>query len=299
MTGKRKRYSADFKAKVALEALKGELTLSQLATKHGVHQTMIAGWRKQAVEGLAGVFSGKAEASDGLREGELDNEMADATREIVGREYRGQARPLAQSGDTRLCFQISQKALRSRGITADVLELLPLNEALMEVAEERSELPATHLREERTLYTPAFAGPPVAAIIAAIAARGYVYPPDIIRSYHVALHTKPLVILPGISGTGKTRLTRLYADAVHSIAPGADNPYYLAVAVQPDWHNARDLLGYYNALTERFQPTPTLCMLLRAAADPANPYFICLDEMNLARPEYYLCLLYTSPSPRD
>jgi len=122
----------------------------------------------------------------------------------------------------------------------------------------------------------------------AIAARGYVYPSDIIRSYHVALHTKPLVILPGISGTGKTRLTRLYADAVHSIAPGADNPFYLAVAVQPDWHNARDLLGYYNALTERFQPTPTLRMLLRAAADPANPYFICLDEMNLARPEYYL-----------
>jgi putative transposase len=59
MTGKRKRYSADFKAKVALEALKGELTLSQLAAKHGVHQTMIAGWRKQAIEGLAGVFTGK------------------------------------------------------------------------------------------------------------------------------------------------------------------------------------------------------------------------------------------------
>ncbi|WP_293904486.1 transposase, partial [Phenylobacterium sp.] len=62
MTGKRKRYSADFKAKVALEALKGDLTLSQLAAKHGVHQTMIAAWRKQAVEGLAGVFSGRAEA---------------------------------------------------------------------------------------------------------------------------------------------------------------------------------------------------------------------------------------------
>jgi hypothetical protein len=47
---------------VALEALKGEVTLSQLATKHGGHQTMIAAWRKQAVEGLTGVFSGKAEA---------------------------------------------------------------------------------------------------------------------------------------------------------------------------------------------------------------------------------------------
>lgn len=73
MTGKRKRYSVEFKAKVALGALKGELTLSQLATKHGVYQTMIASWRKQAVEGLAGVFSGKAEASEGAREGEIDS----------------------------------------------------------------------------------------------------------------------------------------------------------------------------------------------------------------------------------
>ena len=41
MMGKRKRYSAEFKAKIALEALRGELTVSQLATKHGVHQTLI------------------------------------------------------------------------------------------------------------------------------------------------------------------------------------------------------------------------------------------------------------------
>jgi transposase len=76
MTGKRKRkrkrYSADFKAKVALEALNGELTLSQLATKHGVHQTMIAAWRKQAIEGLSGVFSGKAEAAFGPPQYPLD-----------------------------------------------------------------------------------------------------------------------------------------------------------------------------------------------------------------------------------
>jgi len=46
MMGKRKRYSAEFKAKVALEALRGELTVSQLATKHGVHLTMIGGWKR-------------------------------------------------------------------------------------------------------------------------------------------------------------------------------------------------------------------------------------------------------------
>ena len=62
MTGKRKRYSAEFKAKVALEALRGELTTAQLATKHGIHQTMVGEWKKQAIEGLAAVFAGRAEA---------------------------------------------------------------------------------------------------------------------------------------------------------------------------------------------------------------------------------------------
>lgn len=91
MTGKRKRYSADFKAKVALEALKGELTLSQLATKHGVHQTMIAAWRKQAVEGLAGVFSGKAEAAEGAREGEIDKPHAKIGQLVVERDFLSKA----------------------------------------------------------------------------------------------------------------------------------------------------------------------------------------------------------------
>jgi transposase len=91
MTGKRKRYSADFKAKVALEALKGELTLSQLATKHGVHQTMIAAWRKHAVEGLAGVFSGKAEAAEGAREGEIDKLHAKIGQLVVERDFLSKA----------------------------------------------------------------------------------------------------------------------------------------------------------------------------------------------------------------
>ena len=91
MTGKRKRYSAEFKAKVALEALKGELTLSQLATKHGVHQTMIAAWRKQAIEGLSGVFSGKAEAAEGAHEGEIDKLHAKIGQLVVERDFLAKA----------------------------------------------------------------------------------------------------------------------------------------------------------------------------------------------------------------
>jgi transposase len=58
----RKRYSAEFKAKVALEAIRGELTISQLGAKHGVHQTMVNAWKKQALENLSTVFESKPEA---------------------------------------------------------------------------------------------------------------------------------------------------------------------------------------------------------------------------------------------
>ena len=91
MTGKRKRYSTDFKAKVALEALKGELTLSQLAAKHGVHQTMIAAWRKQAIEGLAGVFSVKAEAAEGASASEMEKFDAKIGQLVVARNFLARA----------------------------------------------------------------------------------------------------------------------------------------------------------------------------------------------------------------
>jgi transposase len=91
MTGKRRRYSPDFKAKVALEALRGELTAAQLAAKHGVHQTMISEWKRQAVDGLADVFSGKAEAKEGIREGELEKLHAKIGQLVVERDFLSKA----------------------------------------------------------------------------------------------------------------------------------------------------------------------------------------------------------------
>ena len=61
MAGKRTKYSDDFEAKVALEAIKGEMALTQLAAKHGVHQTLINSWKRQAIENMVSAFSGKAE----------------------------------------------------------------------------------------------------------------------------------------------------------------------------------------------------------------------------------------------
>jgi transposase len=78
MTGKRTRYSADFKTKVALEALRGELTTAQLAAKHGIHQTMVGDWKRQAMEGLAAVFSGKSAAGESAKATEADVEKLHA-----------------------------------------------------------------------------------------------------------------------------------------------------------------------------------------------------------------------------
>ena len=87
MSGKRKRYSAEFKSKVALEAIRGELTVAQLAAKHGVHQTMINAWKKQAVEGMSVVFSAKAEASEAAREGEIEQLHAKIGQLVVERDF--------------------------------------------------------------------------------------------------------------------------------------------------------------------------------------------------------------------
>ena len=57
MTAKRRRFTADFKKRVALEALRGDRTIQELAAKHEVHPNQVSAWKRQAVEGLGEVFA--------------------------------------------------------------------------------------------------------------------------------------------------------------------------------------------------------------------------------------------------
>jgi transposase len=93
VTGKRKRYSAEFKAQVALEALRGELTTAQLATKHGIHQTMVGEWKKQAIEGLTAVFAGRSEAELTAKstEAEVEKLHAKIGQLLVERDFLAKA----------------------------------------------------------------------------------------------------------------------------------------------------------------------------------------------------------------
>ena len=84
----RRRFSAEFKAKVALEAIKGDETVAELATKHELHPTQIAAWKREAVEKLAKVFDEKGSAREQNRDVELTKLHAKIRQLVVERNIR-------------------------------------------------------------------------------------------------------------------------------------------------------------------------------------------------------------------
>lgn len=117
------------------------------------------------------------------------------------------------------------------------------------------------------------------------------YPRHIIENYLTLLRTKDLIILAGDSGSGKTNLVKSFAKAVGGKS--------IVIPVKPNWTSSEDLLGYYNPLEKKYLPTPFLEALIEAEQNPEIPYFICLDEMNLARVEYYFADFLSLLETRD
>ena len=83
----RKRYTGEFKARVALEAIRGDLTLAELATKHGIHPTMIATWKRQAIDGMAATFSGASEAAKAAGVTGIEELHGEIGQLVVDREW--------------------------------------------------------------------------------------------------------------------------------------------------------------------------------------------------------------------
>jgi 5-methylcytosine-specific restriction endonuclease McrBC GTP-binding regulatory subunit McrB len=125
-------------------------------------------------------------------------------------------------------------------------------------------------------------------ILSAVLEQGIKVSERSLRRYHLGLKSRGFVILSGVSGGGKTWLTEAYARAL-----GAE---YVVVPVAPNWTTNEDLLGYFNPLDNEYHDT-RFSRFLRAAAAAykraqgegrtAKPYHLILDEMNLARVEYY------------
>jgi hypothetical protein len=144
--------------------------------------------------------------------------------------------------------------------------------------------------------------PPVAIplsdlTLAAVKAALAVYEPDLrfsdplLASVVAALRAgdgRNFVILRGVSGTGKSRLVAAIAKAVYGTAK-VPVPWLTMVEVRPDWTDGAPLLGHYATVEGRYIRRPFLDALLAARDAPAGtPVFVCLDEMNLSRVEYYL-----------
>ncbi|MFC3041447.1 McrB family protein [Virgibacillus xinjiangensis] len=116
-----------------------------------------------------------------------------------------------------------------------------------------------------------------------IESKGFYYKKDEVKNLFLSLRTKPFVILSGISGTGKTKIIELFAE---SLGATEENGQFKLVPVRPDWSDGSDILGYVDIKGD-FQAGPLTTFIQRAQNDKAKPYFVVLDEMNLARVEYY------------
>lgn len=109
----------------------------------------------------------------------------------------------------------------------------------------------------------------------------------------LAMRTKPFLLLAGISGTGKSRIVKQMAfescpnmDALRKDPTSPGN--YQLIEVKPNWHDSTELLGYESQIGKpHYQLKPFVKFLAKAMLYPDVPFFVCLDEMNLAPVEQY------------
>lgn len=124
--------------------------------------------------------------------------------------------------------------------------------------------------------------------------KGLYYTIEDIRAFVSNLATSKIMVLQGMSGTGKTSIALAFEDFIGNQTT--------VIAVQPMWKERSDLVGYFNEFTKKFNETPLLKELYRANFDD-QIYIIVLDEVNIARIEYYFAeflslLEYPNPEQR-
>lgn len=129
--------------------------------------------------------------------------------------------------------------------------------------------------------------------------RGFHFEEPIVSAFYTALKTKGFVILAGLTGTGKTKLPQLFCDLV------AEEGQKLFLPVRPEWRDSKPLVGYFNPIDGTYETTELLKLIETAYIEwddgqTKNPFFVLLDEMNLARVEYYFAdFLSVLESGRD
>lgn len=120
-------------------------------------------------------------------------------------------------------------------------------------------------------------------IIDEFKAKKFFFNKELIFNYFNCLKTKPFVILTGISGSGKSKISQVFSD----IISGGDKSRIELIPVKPNWKDSKGLFGYHNLLDNTYYITPLVKLIIRSLSDEENPYFLILDEMNLAKTEHY------------
>ena len=107
------------------------------------------------------------------------------------------------------------------------------------------------------------------------------YTDDDIRAFLAGMSVSRLIILQGMSGTGKSSLPRIFSEAISG--------FNRLIPVESSWRDRNELLGYYNDFNKKFNAKSFTIELYRSSKERCQPIptFIVLDEMNLARIEYY------------
>jgi len=196
------------------------------------------------------------------------------------------------TGNQGYLFEFTWEALAilldgySLALPEEIQRWLPALDDLIEDVEEASdeESPLEEAEERRlpVAVTQAPAREWLPRVKAYMASQGFHYSLAEVANFYLCMRTKPLAMLAGISGTGKTQLVRQFAKAIGY----GDSDHCVLIAVRPDWADSSDLIGYAN-IQGKFETKPLLDVMARAIEHPDELYFVILDEMNLARVEHY------------
>lgn len=281
------RWESDRHAR-ELELRKHKNMVTDLEEQHSRYLHTIEATRVELREGLQARDRGFAEKDEALaqrleerrraaREAEealagiqARVEAANARLADVDRQYRDEYELLKRLQEERRHLQEpADKGVRTRSIYVDWF--VPQDGARQQQAPETTD-------EVRWLDD----------LAKRIREADFVFPRRLLEAFHTSLkitHWSPLTVLAGMSGTGKSALSRLYAHF--------GGLRHLMVPVQPNWDSPHDLFGFFNHIDGLYKATPLLRALTQSQRSASSGGFddglllVALDEMNLARVEYY------------
>lgn len=263
--------------------LLGERILMVDAFAHDIEARIQAEYERQQVEARSKLEQEYAEKQNILdrAQGELEQERSkqrEAEQKIVAR-YEVLKKDVATFEGDQERFRteqqqelerIEQRRNQLATIEAQHQERLRRWGLLIESQSDKAHQYATFTNE----------GELIDRVLDYMAAHNYMYDRHDLVNFYTCLKTGAIVVLAGLSGTGKSSLVRLFAQAIDA--------EFRLVPVKATWNDDTDLLGFFHPDKRRYYSTPFLDTLVEANANPNRLFFICLDEMNLARVEYYL-----------